>query len=235
MNWLLDIILVAFMAIIVIVYTKRGCRAVIDLVTMPLTFICTLVLGPAVGKGLFGDSMLDHVAKTIKDVIVSVLGEGEGLTVGDIINNESISKLLEGTGNKADVLRAFSSVTVADPEQLSALAESMAKKVSETLAAILGSVIVFVVVFILIKILKVVISGIVKLPVLKQANSILGFAVGAVTAFAFAWIICVAFSFVIEYGLIEKYNDVLSSLADNSYILRFFCNLSLVDFVNIGK
>ena len=239
MNWILDIILVAFIIFVILINTKRGCKTILNLISTIVTFASAYFLGPKVGQIFLNNTLLKHVTDIIKGLLKKLMGEGDAaLNISDLFEKlpQGFLDLLDRTGANVDALRkVFGSITVATEEQLEAFATEIATPVASTLAAALGCVIVFILAYIAMIIVKIVVGGLVKLPVLKEANKILGFIVGVISAFAFTWIICLALSIIVEYGLIEEYNAMLSSLAEKSFLFRFFCNLSLMDFVNIVK
>ncbi len=237
MNWILDIILVAFILLVIFVNTKRGCKTILNLLTTVVTFASAYLFGPKVGRLFLGEPLQSHVTGVVKGLLKKLMGEGDGaLSISDLFEKlpEGFVDLLDRTGANIDALKAvFGKMTVATEADLENFANEIALPVAETLASAIGCVLVFVAAYIAMIIVKIIVGGLVKLPVLKQANGILGFVLGVISAFAYTWIICLALSVVVEYGLIEQYNALLSSLAENSYIFRFFCNFSLMDFVNI--
>ncbi len=241
-TWLLDLILLAFIAIIIIIYAKKGCTALIDLIAQPLTFIATLLLGPTVGEAVFGKFMLGRVTSIIKGALNGMIGEGQSaLNMSELFEKmpESFTALLSRSGVSNSEFLAlkekFGGVTNATEELTQELASKLASPIAASLASVLGMILVFVAVFVILTVLKPILRGVLSLPLLKQADGILGIAVGVINAFVYTWIICFAISFILELGLAGSSGGILSALAENSFILKLFCNISLVDLVNVAK
>lgn len=107
---------------------------------------------------------------------------------------------------------------------------------SALLSKILGYLIIFLVVFILLCILGWIIRGkIKKVPVINTVNKVLGFCLGLVAAFIYVWVICWGVSFIVEKNLAGQAADAVKLIAEKSFLLKFFCNLSPLDYININQ
>ena len=187
MGWLMDLIMAAFVLIVIIVNTKRGCKTLLNLMVTVCAFSAAYFFGPDVGEYFTLDIITENIENVIRDVLVSVVGDTtESITVSDLFGEipETFADLLERTGADIEKLaKSFGEMTIVSEETLGDIARRLAEPVGEWLAVALGCVTVFVAALIVLHIVKWIIQLIIKLPVLKQANYILGFFVGIISAF----------------------------------------------------
>ncbi len=230
MNWLIDGALVAVIILIVVVNTKRGCITLFNLLTPIVSFIGSYFLGPVLGGKVVGSGILLKIKEMIQTLLEEAFYDSVEINITNVIENlpTSLKLLVERVGVSTEEL--INAISSSDTVELEVLAEKLAQPVSECLAISVGYVIAFVGVWIIMVIAKLLIELFVKLPVLKQANYLIGFVLGCVNAFAFTWIICLVTGILLDYSLLGEYNDVLASAVQNSLICRFFCNLSVADF-----
>ena len=236
MGSLMDLIMVAFVLTVIIVNTKRGCKTLLNLMVTVCAFAAAYFFGPDVGEYFTLDVITENIESVIHDVLVSVVGDtAESVTVSDLFSEipESFESLLERTGANVDKLvESIGEMTIVSEETLGDIARRLAEPVGEWLAVALGCVTVFVAALIVLHIVKWLIQLIIKLPVLKQANYVLGFLVGIISAFIWSWVICTAVSLIIEYSLLGEYNATLARIAETSYFFGFFRDFALVDLLN---
>ncbi len=235
MNWILDIILVAFIVFIIIRYTKKGCQTIFSLLTPLVTFVCAYLFGKPLGKLIMGDKMLGHTAELVESLLRSIIPE-EGISYGSLRENAIFRNLIGTTvGEGAGDVSYFDNSVIIGEDNIAELAEKLAGPVASMLAQIIGCIVVFILVRIGMFIVSKLFAKVAELPILKQFDSILGFIIGVISAFAYTWIICLALSFIVRYNLIGSEADILHTLAKDSIIVNFFNNLSLVDIVNLVK
>ncbi len=236
MNWILDIVLAVFILAIIIIFTKRGCKTVFSLLTPIVTFICSYFFGKPLGNFILGNTLNGSITGAVEKLLGNII-PAEGITVGDLRENGTFNNIINTTlGEKADFAKIFNGVEIVKPENIPSLAKAIAQPVANMLAQIIGCICVFIIVRVAMFIISKIFASVVKLPVLKQMDGILGFVIGVISAFAYTWIISLALSFIIRYNFIgDEINTTLQTLAHDSIIMNFFCNLSLVDIVNLVK
>lgn len=237
MNIAVDIILALLIVLIVYIYTKCGCKTVLHFATPIVAFVSAYIFGGKVGELLFEKPTLSYISNIVKDVLKSLLKEGEsGLNISEIFERfpDEYSKMFARLGaNFESIKSVFGNATFSTEQDFAKLSEEIATPLAESLSSILGSIAVFIAALILMFIITKIMELVVKLPVLKQANKLLGFVLGIISAFVYIWGLCLIFSFIVESGLAGEYNDKIKAIFEGSYIFRFFCNLSLMDFINI--
>lgn len=240
MDRILDIILAAFIVLIIIYYSKRGCKTIFSLITPLVTFVCSYLFGKPIGKIVLGNGMLNHTTDTVHKLLnnlVQDIAPDGNITFGVLREHDLFRNILNTTvgHNSEGVLALFDDKTVITDTHIAQLSEEIAVPVAGMLSQIVGCIIVFIVVRIIMFVVSKVFAATAKLPILKQFDGVLGVIIGIISAFVYTWVISLILSFIIRYGLIGSESDMLYTMAKNSYIMNFFCNLSLVDIVNLVK
>ena len=73
---------------------------------------------------------------------------------------------------------------------------------------------------------------------LKKLDAALGAVMGLCIGLIFIFVICLAVSVIVELnlsGYLGEKIEALRKLADESYVFRFFCQISPFDYINISK
>ena len=246
MAYLIDVILCVLILLVVLLYTKRGAvKSLYGLISTAVAALAAFLLGPAAGlmwiAPLMGgvENGLSR-SGAVYDTVYSTMHKAAEVATGVIdiesmINGipEAMSSLLVRLGVDLEGLVEKFSLTPAKEADLQELAAQIAGPIVEYVSKSIGVVLLFVIVALLMRLLKGLILPLMKLPVLKQADRLLGFVVGVVCAFIYTWVLCVAVSAAVELGFLGEVGAVTASLAEKSYIFRFFCSLSPWDLVNI--
>ena len=115
------------------------------------------------------------------------------------------------------------------------ISERMNKPVlARLLSEILGCISVFFACFLIMLVVGIIAkSRIRKIPVFNTVNHILGFCFGIVAGVVYVWVICWIISFLVEKHLAGSSTEYVRIIAENSFIFRFFCNLSPLEYINI--
>jgi uncharacterized membrane protein required for colicin V production len=239
MTYILDIILILLFFIIVLASTIRGfVKSVWRTVTVVGAFILAYVYGPFLGAYLCESYVVDYVSDyTFESLTQLIDKEAEGYAGGDIVNDapEELVELLERYGSDINELRnSFKSGVAVSEEELKALSDSISVPIASTIATIIGIFLVFLGGVLLISLIGLVLRLIVKLPIIRFFDSFLGAVFGIAEAFVIVWVLCLLIGFLVEHGFITGTStDVIGAMIENSYLFRFFCDLSPVDFINI--
>ncbi len=232
-----DAILILLMLVTVIVFCKRGAvKSIYGLIATVIACLAAYFLGPVLGNSAI-KPMLGGAEDAVYEALMPLVESAEGAFDGGAFLDslpEEVQSLMARCGTDAESLKeAFANLIDGSEAEIRSLSRTIAGPVTEYAAKALGCVAVFLLVTIGMALLKVILLPLVKLPILKQADGILGAVLGAVCAFAYAWVLCLAVSAVVEYGFLGEYNNTVSSLAEKSVLFRFFCDLSPMDLVNI--
>ncbi len=237
MAFLMDAVLILFMIGIIILYAKRGAvKSVYGLLTTVVACLAAFFLGPVIGSSLikpFLGGTEDAVFDALMPIVESVEGAFDIGALFDSIPKE-FSDLIARCGADLDSLKeSFGTITAGTEADVRELAQVIAGPVTEYVSKALGCVALYLIATIVMLILKGIILPVIKLPLIKQADGLLGAVIGVISAFAYAWIICIALSAFVEFGLLGEYNETLGALAEKSFLFRFFCGISPLDLINI--
>lgn len=238
MGWIFDIFLIIIFSLVVTIDTKRGfVRAVWGFARAAASVMLSLIFGSPVGmlfnKLFMLDAVTDTVYATLEPMVSFTNGSYDVSSVFE--NNEAFSNLLSRFGVTAESLQAhFGNASNATQDTVREMAEHIATPVADTLSTVLGFVAVFVVAMIALYIVGKVVDLLAKLPVIKTLNAFLGAVFGAASGLIYVWVICLAFSLVIEYRVAGQTIDSLIGIIKDSYLFNVFCNISPFDFIHIG-
>ena len=239
MNLILDIILVLLFLVIVLISTIRGfVRSVWRTITVIGAFALAYMYGPTIGSYLYENYVCDYVTdytfESLSEIVDDSQARGEN---NDILENvpEELLNLLEHCGaNLEEVKDSIRFDASVSEETLYNAARSISDPIANTISVIVGMRIVFVVGVIAISLGGVLLRLIVKLPIIRFIDTTLGALFGIAEAFVVVWVVCLAISFFVEHGFITgETNEAFYVITANSRLLKFFCNLSPVDFINI--
>ncbi len=236
MAYLVDIILGILILLVVLLYTKRGAvRSLYGLISAVVSAVAAFLLGPGVGLKFFAP-MMGGLEDTVYDTLYKAAKAAEGaIDIEAMVNGipEGLSGLMSRLGIDFAALVEKFSLTPAKEADLKVLAAQIAEPIVAYTSKAIGIVLVFALAAFLMFLLKGLILPLMKLPVLKQADRLLGFVLGAVCAFIYAWVLCIAVSAAVEVGFLGDKTALVASVADSSFLFRFFCSLSPLDLVNI--
>ena len=104
--------------------------------------------------------------------------------------------------------------------------KELAQKVSELIMKLMSLIIIFVVVKVTLFISEFILNGVMKLPVLKQINEVLGMSLGAVIGFVEMYLALAAIAFISSIADISfvveaiKASALASVMFDNNIIIR---------------
>lgn len=240
MNWLIDIILVSVFILTVAVCARRGLvKSIWWLLRAVLSLGSAFLFGSRCGDWLLDCFIMQKFTDAAYDSISSIVHETNGAyDISELFSTmpESFGALLERFGADASKLGGtYAGASSASAMDLRALAADVASPVAHIVSRALGYVAAFLAAFIVLTIVGLVIRLIAELPVLRSVNHLFGGIFGVICGFIYLWVICMALSAVVESGIAESESQSLRQLAENSYLFRFFCNFSPLDYINITK
>ncbi len=237
MSWILDVALLAFCAVIIVLYFKRGVKTIFSIITPIASFLSAYLLGPAVGTAVLGETVFKKVSAFVEEKLNALAVYVEGtVDISGLFENipESFWRLMESTGANLDAIKeSFGNITNGTSADLAALAHTIAEHLAASLTAMLGCILVFVVVHIILYIVEKILSLTAKLPVIKQLDGLIGVLSGVVAAFSYSWLICTALNILVEYGILQQHSALLTAISEGSVLYTFFARLTLNDFINL--
>lgn len=239
MNWLLDIFLVLIFLLIMVISTEKGfVKSIWSTVTLVGAFVLAYMFGTLLGEWICDNFVLDHVSKyafgIVEKLAASSSAQYDISYLFEALPDEFVT-LVENCGADLEALESqFSLSVTVSQDELYSFAESVALPISRTLSKAVGIVVVFLAAVLALWLVGLVVKVIAKIPIIKTIDGFLGFLVGLIKGFIVVWIICVAVGIFVERGFMEPDSmEALKLLTDGSYIFKFFCNLSPVNFINI--
>lgn len=250
MNWILICVL-AILAICGYAGWKKGIiRIVLSLAVMVVTIVVTIFVAPLLGKAIKEHTTLyDGLYKSVEQAVMSsnLFGGAEEKVQAELddtlLEEADDSQVKQYVSQVAEVLRLPDSIAdqvedVVDADYIAQLQTEgntavkavVSKVVAERMAQIIFNAIihiaVFAALFVILR-LAVSVTGIISmLPVIYEANKVLGLAVGLIEGLLFVWIF---FALITAFGSQEwaaqALTDIgssrlLSFLYDNNFILK---------------
>lgn len=240
MNYLLDIFLFLLFLLITIISTERGfVNSVWSSVTVLGSFVVAYVLGDAVGNWICDNFVLKYITEYAYNVVEALIDRNaNSYNISGLFESlpDEFVALVENCGADLSALEdQFSSSLTLSADELYSFAESVASPISQTLSNAIAIVSLFLISLLSLWLVGLVVKIIVKIPIIKTLNSLLGFVFGMLKGLVIVWILCVTLSIFVERGFMNPETvEVLNNLTKESYIFNFFCSFSPINFINVG-
>ena len=232
MSFLFDIIIIAIIAFTIYRGVSKGfVKSVMGLVSLLAAFFAAYYFSDALAEiyneHVFSGLFVDRVSEAISPVIQKT---GEIFDLEKLFNDmpEVFSDLLARYGTDVEELKAaYGSFGDASAQTLENMTEAIAEPIARSISAAIAFLTVFVIALIVLAVLTWVIDLIFKLPILKSANKFLGFLLGCVCAFVYAYLFSELSVAVINAGIAFKPELFNENIINNSILLKYLANLSL--------
>ncbi len=255
MNWILIVVLAILAGCGYAGWKKGVIRIVLSLTMMIVTILATVFAAPVVGKIVKEKTTLyDSLYQSVSQAVESgpLLGNAEQKVKTQLDENEQLSDELENVEDSDVQKYADRIISVLNlPESIASQVETVintdyveqirneggaavrsvivtavAQRMTDIIFNTVIHIIVFAVVFAVLR-LVVSVTGIISmLPVIHQANKVLGLAVGLLEGILFVWVFFVLLTaFGSQSWAAQALADIgnsrfLSFLYDNNYILK---------------
>lgn len=240
MNYLLDIFLFLLFLLITIISTERGfVDSVWSSVTIIGAFIVAFLFSGLVGEWICDNFVLNYISEYAYEIVEALVEQSANnyniSALFDSLPDEFVA-LVENCGADVAMLEEqFGSSLTISADELHTFAESVASPISQTLSNAIAVVSLFIFSLLILWLAGLVVKIIVKIPVIKTLNSLLGFLFGVIKGVVIVWILCVALSIFVEKGFMNPQTvGLMHDLTGESYIFNFFCSFSPINFINIG-
>lgn len=240
---IIDIVLLAIFALCLFIGWKRG---FIDQIFSLLSgiaafftaYFVTPLVAPVVSKHLF----LDRISEKISELIHNI---GDGISGADLFGtgkaNETFCGILEKFGADYDAIKENFAETVSQnaDKASDAIAKHVAEPVAYALSYALCFILIFIAALIILWLVKHLLKLTEKLPVIKQANQVLGLIVGGVLGIIIIWVLSVMIKLGLPYLCTVAPKVFPEDLFDRSLILKIMYKLNavraMIDFSYIKK
>ena len=240
MNYIFDIFLLLVLLLVASISAQKGfVRSIWATVTLIGAFFIAYAFGATVGELICGEFILPRITEytfeIIKNIVTSTAGNYNVSELFDTLPEEFVI-LAENCGANIELLEEqFTSAVTIPEEQLYDLASSIALPISNTISKALGIILLFIVSILALALIGLVVKIITKIPVIKTIDGILGFVLGLLKGVVLLFMLCVVAAIFVESEFMSGAPEMFfKSLTENSYIFRFFCAFSPIDFINVG-
>lgn len=235
MSFLLDVVLIVVCVAIIVIATKRGfVRSLMSFVSKIVALIAAYTFTPVAASFLKTRFILEPVtnsiATTLRQYVVSG-GEYDFAAISDKIP-QPVMALLERYNVTSDVIRDGLSAAQTDGEvALRSLSEKIADPVVTVISTAASFLAIFLIACLVLWIVTLIVNALFKLPVLRTANTLLGFILGVCTAALIVFV----YSSVIS-SLVTSLGSIApkwfgADVIDKTLIVKFFANHDLLSIV----
>lgn len=231
MSFLLDLIIIAIIALTIYFAAKNGfVKTAISATSFILAIVITAMFASPLAERLKETSIAERIETATCEAISDSLRNSstgiDGLINGD---SEKFNALLEFARiERADIESWYSeNIVGTDGEML--LASRIAEPIIDVAAMLVAIIILFICSQIALAIVAFLLDKIMSLPVLRTANKGLGIALGAVLALFRVLLFCFIMNFAINHAFLD--NSFISSLEpDNTLLFKFFSEIDVFSF-----
>ena len=216
MGLILDIVIIAILALSIIMGYKKGLINVIfNIFAFFLAIIITLVLYKPVSNIIIKNTDIQEKIETA--IIENTKGEENKK---EEQTENGIQKYIENTMQNAE------------EDAKSKAIEVVAKNVSTKCIEIITALILFVITRIILIVLKFLTETLANLPIVKQCNEIGGLLYGVIKGILIIYVILTIMFFIISL----KPEGMTANLIETSYITKFLYNNNIiVNYCLLGK
>ena len=179
MHFIIDAILIAVFVLTVIHYYRIGfIKALFSVCKFFVSITIALALASQVGAMISEKAIYTPVYNAVNKEVEGIAENlTENASISDVVDKlpESVTVLITSSGIDQSLLNS----TVSD-ETIEGISKNIAQKVSSTISNIAAFLIIFIVSLIALTLIAFILDKICALPVLKQANKILGLCFGLI-------------------------------------------------------
>ncbi len=212
MNWLLIVILALIIGNVAWGYKKGFMRVALSLVSWIIVLIACYVVTPGIA-----DAIIEHtsLAEVVQEAVNERLNEALDEVIDGTLNNEAIAQveaklpeqlretLLGEHDSLADLVTGTGDISVDTTE------------LANGAAYLIALIIVLIITRVALIIVEKVLNLVAKLPLIGQANTLLGVAAGALKGFVWCWVVLTVIAMLAYTGA----NTDLIALVSESPIL----------------
>lgn len=233
MNFFLDLLLLVILTISVIRCTVRGfVKSIVQLVSVAVSLFAawhfTAPVALWLEEKVFSERITERVAETVRGLAA------KGNELFDLTRlfedmPADFTALLTRYGADADTLAAsYGTLGEVSAETADKMAHTIAEPVVTGLANVCGFILVFVAAMLACGLIGLVLDLIVKLPVLRSANRLLGFLLGVVCALVMGWLFAEAAENLMGYLHTVDPSAFDADIIEQTRLVKYFCRPELL-------
>lgn len=228
MNFVIDIILLAIFAFVVVAAAKKGfAKSLLEVFAVFLAFALAYAMSASVTQTVYDNivekAVVSSVEKQLDGQELDAVGTAQG--VKDILKSipEPIVRLSESFGVDIDkIAESIDINSLGKNITVEKLVEKVAKPVIIPILTLFVFTALSIVLLIILRIIAGLVAKVFKLPLISSVNALLGAILGAVKGVAIVIIAC-----LIVKALFGGTDGALGEMVDNSVIVREVSNALL--------
>ncbi len=223
MSLLIDVIVIAAFAGCLIRGIKKGfIKSVIGIAIVIAAIFGSIQFSPAVAHKMNDKFVHKSVVSVARDAIPKVDTER-------LVNDmpPAFKKVLDRFGTQPEDIKALfesSDPNETEEQKRDRIAEKMGAPLAKTISKALAFLIVFAALYLVLLVASIIICAVVKLPVLKAADKLLGAALGGVSGLLLAWGISIAICALLPRLSVLYEGVVPETVIENSIVVKFLGN-----------
>ena len=220
MSLLIDVIVIAAFAGCLIKGIKKGfIKSIIGIVIVIAAIFGSIHFSPALASSMNDKFVRVSVISVAKDSIPKV-------DTDTLVNDmpSAFKKVLDRFGTSPEDIRAMfenSDPNETEEAKRERIAEKMGAPLAKAISKALAFLIVFALIYVILLVASVIICAIVKLPVLKAADKLLGAVLGGISGLALAWGISIAICALLPHLSVLYGGIIPETVIDNSIVVNF--------------
>ena len=220
MSLLIDVIVIAAFVWCLIRGIRKGfIKSIIGIVIVIASIFASVQISPALAGGIEDKFVHKAVVSAAEDSIPRVDTE-------TLVNEmpPAFKKSLNRFRTEPEDIKALfenSDIDETEEEKRDKIAETMAASLSKSISKALAFLIVFVVLYLILFIVSMIVCAVVKLPLLKTADKLLGAILGGASGILLAWGISLAICALLPHLSVLYEGVVPDTVIDNSIVVKF--------------
>ncbi len=230
MSLLIDVIVIAAFAGCLINGIRKGfMKSIIGIVVVIAALLGSVQISPALAARMNDKFIHKSVVSVAKDAIPNV-------EVETLVNEmpPAFVKALDRFGTDSDDIEKLfenGEQGASEDEKRQLIAEKMGAPLAKAISKALAFLIVFAILYVVLFIVSLIICAVVKLPVLKTADKLLGVLLGGASGILLAWGISIAICALLPHLSVLYENVVPETVIDNSIVVKFLGNFDPFDLI----
>lgn len=233
MNFVLDLAIIAIIAITVYFAAKNGfvktaISAVSFIVAVALTAMFASPLADYIKETAIGETVETATEEAITNALLNTSLGIDGLLDG---KSEDFNKLVAVSGMSLEELSTWYESNVVDTNNgESALAARIAEPITDISATAIAIILLFIGSQIVLAIIARVLNLVAKLPIIRTANKALGILLGIVLALLRVCLFCFVMGVLIENATFLNSEFLASLDAEKTTLFKFFSEIDVFSF-----
>ncbi len=220
MSLLIDVIVIAAFSACFIRGIKKGfVKSIIGIAIVIAAIFGSVKFSPVIAEKMNDKFVEKPVVSAAKDAIPRADTE---MLVNEMPS--AFKKVLDRFGTKPEDIKALfenSDPNETEEQKRDRIAEKMGKPLSKAISKALAFLTVFAAIYVVLLIASLIICAVVKLPILKAADKLLGAILGGTSGILLAWGISIAICALLPHLSVLYDGAVPETVIDNSIIVRF--------------